>query len=175
MEKLSIDDIGTGLKDEPTVSSDWVKWSPNLELGIPVIDRQHKHLVGMCNDLHEGLMKFHGGDKASWRAAIATALRQTVEYARTHFADEEKLMRASNFEGYEVHKQHHHDFILTVSKVLVNFEDVTLPLAFDFADYLRDWILSHVACEDKLYCPVIKAFYRNFKLMQQQAQSQQGE
>ncbi|MBP3709640.1 MAG: hemerythrin family protein [Treponema sp.] len=167
MERLPLSSNDTNASEEPSVNSHWVKWASNLELGIPAIDCQHKHLVSLCNDLHEGLMQSNGDSKATWRAAIAIAMRKTVEYARTHFADEEKLMQISNFDGYELHKQHHREFIQTVTKVLVNFDDMTLPLAFDFADYLRDWILSHVACDDKLYCPAVKAFYRNYKLQQQ--------
>ncbi|MBQ9495224.1 MAG: hemerythrin family protein [Treponema sp.] len=172
MEAFSLDDLIVNDAEQSSTNSEWVKWTPNLELGIPVIDRQHKHLVSLCNELHESLVKSRSGSGGNaWRIAIANAMRQTVEYARTHFADEEKLMRASNFDGYAAHRQHHCEFIQTLTKVLINFDDMSLPLAFDFADYLRDWILSHVACVDKLYCPVIKSFYRNLKLQQQQAEN----
>ena len=170
MGASSLDDIKISGEKQDNIP--WVKWSSSLELGIPRIDSQHKHLVSMCNDLHEALVQSRATDKVGWRVAIATAMRQTVEYARTHFADEEKLMHACNYKDFDAHKQQHREFIQTVTKVLVNFDDMTLPLAFDFADYLRDWVLGHVDCDDKQYSPVVKAFYQNLK-MQQQNQSDQ--
>ena len=31
---------------------DFIKWEKRFELGIPVIDAQHKRLVELCNDLY---------------------------------------------------------------------------------------------------------------------------
>lgn len=146
----------------------WVKWDKRLELGIPRIDKQHRHLVGMCNQLHEALMNREGREKDEWLATVSSVLRDAVAYTKTHFSDEEKLMRACCFSGYEQHRQRHREFVQTISKVLTDFENMSLTLGFDFADYLRDWILSHVACEDKQYCPVIRAFYQALKQRQQQ-------
>ena len=146
----------------------WVKWDKRLELGIPLIDKQHKHLVGMCNELHEALRNRQGHNKDEWLSTVSCVLRQAVEYTKTHFSDEERLMTACRFSDYEQHRQHHREFVQTISKVLADFEGMSLTLGFDFADYLRDWILSHVACEDKQYCPVVRSFYQALKQQQRQ-------
>ena len=33
-------------------NSDFIRWEKRFELGIPVIDAQHKRLVELCNDLY---------------------------------------------------------------------------------------------------------------------------
>jgi hemerythrin-like metal-binding domain len=158
---------------ESEACSIWVKWDKKFELGIPRIDKQHQHLVSLCNNLHDVLMHPQDGGKEAWRKAISEALRKAVAYTKSHFGDEEKLMQICHFSGYEAHKQRHQEFVLTLTKVLNDFDDMSLTIGFDFADYLRDWILTHVACEDKLYCPVVRAFYTAFK--QQQASSGSGQ
>ena len=156
------------LNETDAASVAWVKWDKRLELGIPLIDKQHKHLVGMCNELHEALRNRQGRNKDEWLSTVSCVLRQAVEYTKTHFSDEERLMRACRFSNYEQHRQHHREFVQTISKVLADFEGMSLTLGFDFADYLRDWILSHVACEDKQYCPVVRSFYQALKQQRQQ-------
>ena len=137
----------------------WVVWDKKLELGIPRIDSQHRKLVAMCNELHEALINRQKRSKDEWLVTVGDVLRQAVNYTQTHFADEEKLMKACKFSGYEAHKQRHKEFVQTITQVLIGFDEMTLTLGFDFADYLRDWVLSHIACEDKQYCPVMRAFY----------------
>ena len=72
-------------------------------------------------------------------------------------------MKASGFSGYEAHKQRHKEFVQIITQVLRDFDEMTITLGFDFADYLRDWILSHIACEDKQSCPVMRSFYHTLQ------------
>jgi len=150
------------------VNTDWVRWNKKLELGIPRIDSQHRKLVAMCNELHEALMNRQKRSKDEWLVTVGDVLRQAVKYTQTHFTDEEKLMKACGFSGYEAHKQRHKEFVQTITQVLMGFDEMTLTLGFDFADYLRDWVLSHIACEDKQYCPVVRSFYQALKQQRQQ-------
>ncbi len=150
----------TGTKETEELNTAWVQWDKRLELGIPRIDCQHRKLVAMCNELREALMNRQKRSKDEWLITVGNVLRQAVSYTKTHFTDEEKLMKACGFSGYEAHKQRHKEFVQTITQVLMGFDEMTLTLGFDFADYLRDWILSHIACEDKQYCPVMRSFYR---------------
>ena len=56
-----------------------------------------------------------------------------------------------------------------VTKQLMTFDLATLQEAYSLLDFLRDWILSHVACEDKLYVRPILEYYKNMRLQQQSA------
>ena len=104
-------------------------------------------------------------------ASPESALAKIEAYAAEHFSenalasftDEEKLMKACGFSGYEAHKQRHKEFVQTITQVLRGFDEMTVTLGFDFADYLRDWILSHIACEDKQYCPIMRSFYHTLQ------------
>ena len=77
----------------------YIAWDPKFELGIPVIDSQHKKLVDLCNRLYEDLMK--NKDKDGWQMSLSGTLKECVEYVRTHFHDEEVIMRAAEYENLQ--------------------------------------------------------------------------
>ena len=62
-------------------------WDARFDTGIPLVDTQHKQLVDAVNGLGNELML---GDVTEER--LQMLFRQLAEYARLHFADEEKMM-----------------------------------------------------------------------------------
>ncbi len=130
---------------------DYISWNPNLELGIEYIDMQHKHLVELCNKLHSEILQNGKDSGAGWKNQVAITLKECVNYVRTHFADEEKLMKLINYEGYDSHKKRHDEFSINVLETAKNFDTMSFTDAIKFAKFLYDWILSHIAHEDKLF------------------------
>ncbi len=132
-------------------STTWIPWDASYELGIPAVDAQHKHLVALVNRFRSELMEYSSKEGTGWQNALATVLRETVQYTKTHFSAEEKLMQASGYPNFEYHKRCHQEFVETVTYILESFQTVTLQAAFEFVSYLKEWILSHIAYEDRQY------------------------
>ena len=139
----------------------YISWDPKFELGIPVIDSQHKKLVDLCNRLYEDLMK--NKDKDGWQASLSGTLKECVEYVRTHFHDEEVIMRAAEYENFAAHKRAHEYFIHKILNTTHEFDKATFSTALQFVRFLYDWILGHIAHEDKLYVKRILEYYRERK------------
>ena len=106
------------MSTEADESHAWMPWDLSYELGIPVVDEQHKHLVYLCNKFRDKLTNRNVGEGASWQNALSDALRETVQYTKTHFSTEEKLMQASAYPNYDYHKRCHHEFIETITYIL---------------------------------------------------------
>lgn len=154
-------------KDIPvTTESDFIKWDPKFEIGIPVIDEQHKKLVQLCNASHQALLRQEAGGR-EWEKSISDALRECVEYVQTHFKDEEKLMKACGYSRFAEHKAVHDSFIKKVIETSYSLNGVNGTAAgtagFQFVKFLYDWILSHIAHEDKLYVKSVLDYYRQRK------------
>jgi hemerythrin len=77
------------------------QWQESYSLNIPQIDRQHQKLVALIGDMYEA-MKMGKGQEAA-----GLVLLELINYTRTHFATEEKLMKAHAYSGYDRHKQEH--------------------------------------------------------------------
>lgn len=130
---------------------EFVEWNDKYATGIPLIDDEHKRLVELCRDLHGRLLA--NQSRKDWQSDVKAALDTCVSYAASHFRTEEKLMRSANFDGYAHHKAEHDDFERRVRSMLWTYGGMTIADALKFCIFLRDWVLSHIAHEDKLYIP----------------------
>ncbi|MDR2101980.1 MAG: bacteriohemerythrin [Treponema sp.] len=130
---------------------DFVEWEDRYALGIPLIDEQHKKLVEMTNELYRGCLR--GGDEA--RDYFMKTVRGTVDYVKYHFAAEEKILENIKYPGFTEHKREHEGFVKQVVDEVKNFQEGKKFVPNLFVRYLRDWILTHIAVQDKQYADFI--------------------
>jgi len=121
------------------------QWDPALELGNPMIDRQHRSLFGMIADLDAKISKEEFGQ------AVLDALHAMKAYAATHFADEEKLMAETGWPGLEAHRMMHGEFMRRTS--LFSGEQLLDSewTALDMMRYLLKWLAEHIRVQDRSF------------------------
>ena len=130
------------------VNSNLVTWSDEYSVQFEAIDNQHKQLVKMTNDL------FVGCEKMDSMSYFMRAIQGAVTYAKTHFSTEEKYMQQGHYPGFAAHRKEHEDFVEEVLRQVRSFEEgKTSPL--DFAKFLKNWLLNHIAISDKKYAPYL--------------------
>jgi len=126
-----------------------ITWSDSLSLNIEEIDKQHKKLVNIVNELYQGML--NGESKA----ALGIALNQLYEYTKLHFSFEESLMSQYGYQGTEEHKANHHMFINKLEKLKVNVSCGYTMLGMEMISFLRLWITEHIMKDDKSYAEYI--------------------
>ena len=144
---------------EPPEEKDYIQWNDKFNLGIPVIDEQHKTLVKLCNDLYKSLMSPHS-DSDEWKLLVTDALKECVNYVQIHFSSEEKLQLASGFPGYEEHKKRHEEFTRKILELSSTISTSSVQEGIKFVKYLYDWILTHIAHEDRQFLPYIAEYIK---------------
>lgn len=144
------------MSDHYDDSSDQMVLSESYMLGIPSVDEQHKRLIFLCNKFRSDLMGCKTGEIKEWYTSLQDSLKEATDYVITHFATEEKLMQASQYDEYEYHQFCHKFFADTIAENVAALESATLESAVEFADYLKDWIMSHIAHEDKRFADHVK-------------------
>ena len=126
-----------------------VEWQDAFSVGSVLIDNQHKGLVQMTNSL------FQGCDRHDEMLSFMRTIQNAVNYAKIHFATEERFMRKTQYPEYADHKAQHEGFVAEVLKQVKNFEEGNCtPL--NFALFLKSWLLNHIAVSDKKYSPYLK-------------------
>lgn len=137
---------------------DLVQWNKRYTLGIEQIDTQHQKLISLCNFLHKSVLI---SDRNIQKQNLIKVLKDCVDYVKTHFALEEKLMLQSGFLGYSEHKKAHNEFSQTILKTARDLETKNYTNALKFVMFLHDWILQHISYEDKKFAPCVKAYLKN--------------
>lgn len=123
-------------------------WRDNYELGVPLIDDQHRELF----DRVESFMKILRSD-GSWESKV-DKVSETLEFMKVyvveHFTEEEEYQEKIDYPGLEAHKVLHKSLVDFVVGVSEEFEKGghTEQLMQQFGGRLLTWLINHVATED---------------------------
>ncbi len=120
-------------------------WDSELSVGIYKIDEQHKTLLTLINQLHEGMRS--GNNKEQLRKTLIGL----KEYAELHFSMEEDLMTQHGFPDIKDHQVQHNKFIKKILDFEIEFDEGSILLSMEVVQYLRNWYLSHVKGMDQEY------------------------
>jgi hemerythrin len=131
--------------------ADFVEWGERYSMNIPFIDEQHKELVRLTNELYQGCLM--GDDVA--QAYFMKAIKGIVDYVGKHFSTEEKMLENIHYPDLGAHKNQHEKFVKKILEDVQSFQNGKHFVPNVFVRYLKDWILSHIAVEDKRYAEYI--------------------
>jgi len=125
-----------------------VTWSEELEIGINVIDNQHRRIVDYINVLADL------GEDAP-RAQVAELIDSLVDYTYSHFAFEEALMEEAGYEYLTVHQRTHEAFNQRVQDLHQRFQTGE-QIGSEIGQLLQTWLINHIMDDDRSYAPVVK-------------------
>lgn len=120
-------------------------WSSDYETGHPDVDRQHRRLFELVNELHDAMAKGHG------REAMEPSLKTLAAYTLEHFATEEALMRTEGYPDLERHQDKHEALTHQVEELLLRFSKGYLTLPSTLSRFLADWLKHHIREEDMAF------------------------
>ena len=123
----------------------YFNWNESLATGIPVIDEQHKKLVGFVNQLSEAMTAGKGKD------FIGKLLDELVAYTQYHFALEERNFAKYNFPFSASHTKAHHDLINQVTQFVERHKKSEVAMSIEILSFLTNWVKDHIMKEDMKY------------------------
>jgi two-component system, NtrC family, sensor kinase len=121
-------------------------WDERFVTGIDIVDRQHRHLVDVVNQVGDMLL---GGSQVP-EATLQGLFKQLADYAVQHFADEEQLMKEHGLDPRhaEVHTKHHKEFVQQVVAMWKSRATMKNP-AEVLHGFLAAWLTFHILSEDQ--------------------------
>jgi hemerythrin len=127
-------------------------WTPEMSVGVGALDDDHKVLIGIINELHDGIAAGHK------KEILASVLDHLVEYTKFHFAKEEELLAKCDYLAAPNHKMEHASFVSR----LINLQERAMkaPVAMldlELMSFLRNWLVTHIQGSDKKYRPRLNA------------------
>ncbi len=116
-------------------------WDVSFRIGIEQIDKQHKHLFDISNELMETQSLTKDEQK------VVNALKNLKEYITTHFNDEESAMRKYNYPLLNDHISKHREIVLSIQETIK--KSATAPvLKKNLEELLLAWVSNHILKED---------------------------
>jgi len=118
-------------------------WTSDIELGHAEIDRQHKRMLRLGEDLVEPLV----GSAA--HKPSATQLQALIDFAQEHFAFEEGLMRSTGYPGADEHANIHTSLLAELRKYCLRVQQGLHTNPVGLISFLWHWIVLHIGSEDR--------------------------
>ena len=129
-----------------------VVWSDKLSVGVKSIDDQHKKLVTLVNQLHDGMMAGKG------KEAVGPVLKGLIDYTASHFKYEEDLFARTGYPEGAAHKKDHDDLVKKVLEIQKKYEQSGPGvLTIQVMNFLKDWLTAHILGSDMKYGPHLVA------------------
>jgi hemerythrin len=117
-------------------------WKEEFSVGVAEVDFEHRELIELINGLHDSARSGTGRD------AVIEALGEIFAQIASHFALEEKMMRASLYPGFLEHKQDHETLLDELRDIM---DEVEYEGEYDEAQLSTDlqrWFSDHFRTHD---------------------------
>ncbi len=125
-------------------------WETRYSVGIEKLDKEHKKLVKLLNDLYTALQEGRG------RNALGDLLAELISYTQTHFASEEGLLKAYGYPDFEAHQAKHHRMKTKVQALHQDFTAGKIANPVEISTFLKDWLKKHIQGTDMRYSSFLK-------------------
>lgn len=144
----------TSKRKEKVMSANlFIVWSEVHATDIPIIDEQHRGIVGIINSL------FYFMRKRQVSEVMIPTISILAKYAQIHFLTEVQLLEIAEYSDIVEHKKAHEFFqtkIRTISAQSRNelYSDDLLP-------FLKKWWIEHINGADRAYAPHVRSFLQS--------------
>ncbi|WP_310602195.1 bacteriohemerythrin [Anaerosporobacter sp.] len=124
-------------------------WCNDMEIGVPIMDTQHKELFRIGRDVEQLIICHCIGVTNKQLLDIVLELREFVAY---HFYHEEELMKKNNYSDFE-HQKKAHDKIVqyTLGIDLKKLSQTPYEILCNIKEFLQDWIFGHILIDDAAF------------------------
>ena len=133
-----------------------MEWNEKLATGIKTIDSQHQELFKRINKLVQAIKEHRCKDE------IDGVLKFLDDYARIHFAEEERHMLKTDYAGYEEQRQEHAKYLdalreLKEQAAQPRIHGASYDLSATTNQVVVDWIVDHIIKVDMRFGEFLKA------------------
>ena len=121
-----------------------LKWKDEYSMGEVEIDKQHKGLFTLSNDIYH-LVEVGVDDSEQFRELFVVLTDYTIE----HFIYEEMYIQKEGFPGLKEHIQQHVEFSNKLKDICIGIDKETHIK--DIGEFVTTWLVNHVIEEDMKY------------------------
>lgn len=144
----------TGIHEGTGEAEFRIKWGPEFDIGLPLIDAQHRELFSRVNAFVVAMRTSRAGAQAD------KMIEFLHKYVNEHFQTEERCMRESGYPQLELQREQHarfaRDFSRLAAEIRANIDKERLSLQFRVQLLVVDWIVNHTIKLDRHFGKYLK-------------------
>ena len=122
-----------------------MNWENKYSVGVAEMDAQHQKWFGILNRLHEAML---AGKAQELQRLI---LSEMAAYTKTHFSQEELMLKMQGYPMLAAHRVLHVDFAKKVQDIETKLQAGRTVLTIDIMEFLKQWLGKHILTEDTQY------------------------
>lgn len=122
-----------------------IKWNESFSVNVNKIDKQHKQLVEMVNELTDAMKEGKGKD------VLGEILDGLIAYTASHFQTEENYFQQVKYPGAIEHKKEHVAFVQKVTEFKKEFDAGRATVSVNVLQFLSKWLQTHIKGADQEY------------------------
>ena len=127
-----------------------IKWGTKFEIGITIIDNQHKRWIEFINNLYEGLITTKSSEE------IQLLYKKLIDYTEYHFGFEEKYMQEFKYGESDSHVLGHEKFVNSIVELFSDYIEGRADTVYNLILLLKKWVVNHVLVTDRKYVELFK-------------------
>ncbi|MGI6123574.1 MAG: bacteriohemerythrin [Acetivibrionales bacterium] len=122
-----------------------VVWTPDLSVGVDLIDEQHKIWFEKADQL------FEAGKERRAKEYIIEMFDFLDEYTKQHFKDEEEYMTKIKYPEIDSQKKMHASFIADLAKLKNDYNESggNIMLIINANKMILNWLTQHIKNMDR--------------------------
>ena len=125
-----------------------MEWSEKFNLGIDVIDNQHRQILDYINALEK--IRATGA-----REQIKDVFDDLIDYTQSHFSFEENLLAQVNYQFLPSHRSIHELFVKRLKDYRQRFDNGE-SVEDDLYRLLSKWLINHIQHDDQDYVDAVR-------------------
>ncbi len=119
-----------------------IDWHEEYSVGVASVDHEHREMINLINAVYDNLSSNASKDQ------IKDFLGEIYAKISAHFALEEKIMKAQQYDEYEAHKQDHEMLLDEIRDIMDFYETDDYFSDKDLANQLEQWFAEHFRTRD---------------------------
>lgn len=128
-----------------------MEWTPAFEVGVEQMDRQHRQLVKILNELHRAMLA------GSQPRDMMRVMEELILYTKYHFTTEERLMDEFAYPGAALHKQKHQALTAKVEEYAEEVLKGRATVSLSILQFLKDWLNKHILGTDMEFARFVQS------------------
>ena len=126
-----------------------IVWDESFSVGVEVLDKQHKQIVGIINRLIDEPKEGFNLDE------VAKILDELTKFAHYHFKIEEQLLAEHGYPDLRTQQDEHKEFRVELANLCMDSMKNHTIIPINVLLYLKEWWTDHILVKDMKYRPFL--------------------